>query len=418
MTRAIACLLLASCLSEPGRPGGSGSGSSSGSGAASLHPQTVVADVDGDGYDDLIVWGHDTNASDGSDAAMFVYFGGLSGLATPMRVSLMTFDDAPDSDTADQAVVWTEPVTMSSVSTGAASDVVALIGRDVTPPPRVERYDYVQRWSFANRVPSVVHSGNPPLRALGAYATDSAGAYAIQRQTSGGPDEIVVGDPSSVFVYPDDIDAQTGPTEPNMTHPYGNATLEAGMFAMPRPSAGVEQDLVEIAEAGVYVTTGSDTAGLEFAGGVDIARGSNNPRLARAGRIASTTSEITTCAFNQYLAIVEISAGSPSFWYLLVQTTNSSDVTDIALADFGGMPNAVTIEENTLFLYQDLALGSDDTTATPANRSTMPIDPSYDLLAIGNFDGTGDQIDVLSTTDLGETPACFTATAGVLASCD
>jgi hypothetical protein len=99
-----------------------------------------------------------------------------------------------------------------------------------------------------------------------------------------------------------------------------------------------------------------------------------------------------------------------SFWYLLTQT-------DIALADFDGMPNAVTIEESTLYLYQDLALGSDDTTATPAARSTMPIDAAYDLLAIGSFDGSGQQIVVLSTTGVDTPPLCFSTTGGVLAPC-
>jgi hypothetical protein len=426
---AVALVLATGCLSQPPPPqsdgGGGGGGGAPNTGG--WHDTVAVGDLDGDGSDDVAVWGHDAPGTDlGADACVYVYFGGALGSALRIPVP---FDTEP-LDTDDKPVVWTEPLAVELED--VPERVFVYVGRDIAAPgatANIQRFAYLASYPVADRAlqtQSIEHSGSPVERPVGGYADTGTDTFVADRTAPSGED-VLAGDRASLWQFSPMPQATVGPTElDGFEGGIETSVIEQGIATVVGDDGGANvQDLLVITEVGAYRTLGGDGSALQLADGSAFRALDCGPgeRKVRDPNRQWEGVAVSTCASSPILAITLTQGATIQTAYLLATGTDTltgSDITDLALGqlddDTSGLPDIVTIEHGVLTVYLDVTPDF----AQPTNNSsvtatlTMPLEPDDDLLAVGAFDGTDapNLILVFSRANPTRPPLCYRVGSG------
>jgi hypothetical protein len=436
MRRAIsylALLGLAACLSEPGRPGGGGDDTGpTPSTTNRLHHHVAVGDINGDGVEDLLLWGHDDSAGDGKPT-LFVYYGGSDLFTTPAQTIDLTIA-APIADTDNMPVKWYEPLD-AYISDRTPPDVIVATAQDTSLPVPVpfERWHYMTRLTYGSGGLSIAaHTGSPPQRMMGGYVDSDEPVFARVR-VNAGAEEILWGDDLSIFTETADfpLNDRAGELAGSNLDPYLTSRVlpvEQGMFVL--PGTGAQQDLLDVAANYAFRTSGSDGPlnGLTLTDDQPIRDADHHLVRGRLDAHTGVTATVATDVGDQYFTITTIGSDAPSVSYLLATGTatgsngRSKNATDLAIGNLAGSAgelDVVTIDGGALRAYLGLTFAGSDASA----RTTVETDAlgsAYDLLALGAFQpGAGLEIYVIDRTHLNAAKLCFelNATADGLQSC-
>jgi hypothetical protein len=403
-------LALAGCLSEPSRPHGIGPPVAPGS---VLRRELVAGDVDGDGYDDIVVWGNES--APGTNPTVFVYFGGETLENPDVRLDLTTDDpDAPFRAARFEVLA----VSLYTASDGSERGLGVLSAQDSDTGTRSLYLSYYQaeHRGFAARVRNGVRLG-----AIGGFADRPAPVFVSVRDPVNVPPlrEYAAGD-DTPFVCGGPLE----PSDPCSQAGYWNIEQYEGVqhymqhvFVLPPEAGAQSESLLLVTRARAY-RIGSDgpiyeptSAGAMFSDGPQ-------DRNVRGGRVGDHFYAITDAAnASGTLSIVDVPAGGEPIAYAL-SSKSGLQPTEIAIGDVDGNAtvDVVTLEGQALALYRDVALD-------PSNSQYTLISPrtsfdNYDLLAIGNFHGDARrEIYALDSGDPTQPPRCFRLTGATLAPC-
>ncbi len=409
-------LMAAGCLSEPARPHGDGLPIAAGS---VLRHDVVTGDLDGDGYDDLIVLGNE--GAPGTSPTAFVYWGGESLENPDLRLPL-----AIDDPSLTAPPVWYEALA-ASVYVGAAGDergLVILSGQDAVAPPVMDpqRVTYVSYYragdrSLDARAYSSAHHGD-----FGGYATDPAPVFVAARDPVETPPlrEYAAAGLQATWVY----DGPLGPTSQSSVESTWQVTpfdeLQ-GAFAIPAAPGSSFEQLLLVTDTYAFRIDSDGPSYTSSEPGAMYATTTFGQRTVRGAAfhgdfyaIASSDVGGETAA----LAIFDAPAAGSVAAYALLDASQLPP-TDVAIgdADGNGTVDVVTLEGQALAVYRDLAL--DPTMSTYTLASSRESLDNYDLLALGNFFGDArPEIYALDSTDPSQPPRCFHVSGTTLVDCE
>jgi hypothetical protein len=390
----VAVVAVTACLSEPPRPVTT----------FGLHDAVVIADLDQDGSEDVAVWGHDDgDAADGSDACVYIYFGGA--LAEPLRISLQ-FEAAP-SDTPSP-VKWTEPLGVQLQPKSDPPRVLTYLGHDVTPPTdgTIERYPYLAGYRVQSRtVTEEMYSGMPVEQAVGGYVDTDTSVFVLDRAAPATGEEVLTGDERSLWRWAPELVSSVGPTRlaGGFTSGLEPDPLVQGVNAIGSRLIPNSEVLYAVTEGDGYLVNGSDGSSA-----IDLTRdgsaianapscGSGVPRTVRFAIEEYGDDAVATCGETTTLEITETDGDMETHTaYLQLQgsgTVARRDITDFALGqvdgDALGSADIVSIERGALDVYLNPALdfSGANTVQMPPSVSATLDDDTADLLAVGRFGG-------------------------------
>jgi len=403
---AASALVVAGCLSLPDRPHGNGPDGDGGLGVDAGYPrdsgfllrrQAAVGDLDGDGPDDLALWGNlgDDASQQGQRPAIRLYFGGLTG-----------FEQAPDIDLRfDADRPWYEVL---DVAIEPAQSIVFLTAEDLAPrtsePPHVRRVR-------AGHIPVLARAiGEPVFRSqddlvVSGYADAPAPEFVVWRKKAiAETTRLVFG-----FVDMDSIRLPEIGSSNQLTEAPGafffwdeeNPVLQDA-FAIDNDTDG--DDMIVITRENVGRTLGDAGAGQDIA---QTPLGDDCQRVARGNVEYGTFFGVATCAGTPDVALVvspQASFAPPAVHSFSLESGQAP--TDLDILDIAGdpmQPELVTIEAGQLVVYGDLTF---DPTTT-AWTDSLPIG-DYDLVVGGHFrDSSQHHIYLFSTSDPTMLPLCL-----------
>jgi hypothetical protein len=409
---------LAACLSKPGPPASTDAPSDVDArvDAPPIPDEAVfrryavtVADVDGDGYDDVIRWG---NATEGASPRVWIWLGtDVPGLGAPHITLDPTFDTGK---------AWYEVLDVAVddvVDASGGREVIILTAEDGMRPQGTTPQ---QRQVIATIFPSPIVGDNVPrVRTapidgdIGGLATAPEPQYIVGRTMDSGTDvELVFGGLYALW----HVDAleNTGslgapvPTDALISPGDDDLTAIQDMFAAPIFGVANVEQLVGIGAAFAWHDDGDAGAGPFTGPGQDLGDGGGGPRgaseyLADSGDWFAVAS---LGGSNIARVVTANDAAEPEVYRLNLIT---GDPTAIAMGDLNdnGLSDVVVLANSQLRVYRDLALNEAAATATPAMAiaGDSGLD-GYDTLAVGRFDeADGDEIYVLGPT--GTAARCY-----------
>ena len=335
--------LLGGCLDEADRPPGH---------SHELRNKTVVADLDGDGVDDIITLGH--NGDPRTNSSMFLYFGQPGHRF-----------DAPDleqhlaiDDPGIPSPAWYEAIdAFVFKSDGTMPDgVVVMSGEDPDLPPSGVRHLFATFFptSSAKALGVPVQQTNDLDAGLGGYASDPQRAFLSERSTG----EVLMGDMSRALATP-----SLG------TKPFSDVTypVPAGEYvcaSVPvKPSVDPAEPMLVVTAAATYLTTSAAptymlTDKLSFAHQSTL-------RVVRDRQIDDaewlvTTDENTTDVIS-IVYYINDSVAPKLFGTYDMKTRSGGQPDDFGVVDLGnGAVDLVTIEDAQLLAYALPGHVSDD----------------------------------------------------------
>jgi hypothetical protein len=394
-TRLALAFAAAGCLGEPPRPHGIGPPIAEGS---VLRHATVVGDVNGDGYDDLAIWGNE--GAPGQNPTLFVYFGGEILQNPDLRADL-TID-------IGEMIVWREAVAGSIYvsADGTVRGIPMLVGQDDELPtaPAYTRflsaafYPIVGR-QFGERQITTEAFG----RNVGGYAPEESNAFALERDTVASlpARQLLIGSPPNSWAYAAPLSASSQNSDMDVSLPEPNA-LFADMVEL--PANGNSEDMLVLSWDHAYRTRGD--AVPMFATGVAAPLVSYRPTMIRGRARGDHFFAVARDPIANQATIIDVAGATDPQTFKL---TTGSLLDDAGIADVGGDDriDVVALESGTLGVHRDITLDGPTVTATEAFGSRDAL-VDYDLLAVGNFHGDARlEIYVLSALKPWQDPLCY-----------
>ena len=380
-------IALVGCLDKPAAPPGHDH---------EVRARAVVADIDGDGIDDLALIGHDGDPRE--DAYAFVYWGNQAApLSETTRVSLRR-GDAGYYEPLDVAAF--EPVV------GDNSQLVVMTAED--PHPAYDdrgRTITLQHVSIDASRQVMVDTPVTKAVQLGGYAGDLPSTFVFERDvgTQGDTEPIFGGDG---YAFQQKL-GRSGLNDATFVLPSSDEIVGAAT-AVPVGAFNLEPVLL-VTQRNIYLTDGDGPAfPIDSAHVIPIPPAPLH--LVRARRVVDSIitlvrdderSEVTAARFNYHqtdtltLTAIQVHVDSVP-----------KDMGALNNPDIGSI-DMVTIEGTALVIYPKLQV--DGAAGMPGLPSevALPADASYDLLAIGTFDSAREQIYVIDSGDTTRPMLCF-----------
>ncbi len=405
-TLAASGLLVAGCLSLPDRPEGNGPDGDGGPGADAgyardsgflLRRHAAVGDLDGDGPDDLALWGNlgDDASQQGQRPAIRLYFGGPTG-----------FEQAPDIDMRfDTDRPWYEVL---DVAIEPDESIVFLTAEDLSPrtsePPHVRRVR-------AGHIPVLGRAiGEPVFRSqddlvVSGYVDAPAPEFVLWRKKAiAETTRLVFGFVDMDAIRLPEVGSSNQLTEAPSTFFFWdepNPVLQDA-FAVDNDTDG--DDMIVVTREDVGRTLGDAGAGQDIA---QTPLGRDCERVARGNLEYGTFFGVATCAGTPDLDLFVLPPASiapPAVYSFSLESGHAA--TDLDILDIAGdpmQPELVAIEAGQLVIYGDLNFDPIRTAWT----DSRPIG-DYDLVVGGHFREMSEHhIYLFSTTDPTMLPLCL-----------
>jgi len=381
---AVLALALTACLDEPANPPGHG---------YEMRDQVLVTDVDGDGFDDLVTWGH---AGDPRvDSQVFVRWGGHVPL-NPDPDQVVTIP-AKVSRPYHETVVVMQPTLIAHVLFALSCDGN---GPGDPQPSRI-----CQLW----RLPITGRTFGDPVGLLqddfnasgfGGYTRNPAPVFVAEYEKTLGDPRMIVGDHDRLLEGPlggtiaDVMFTAPMPFEKPMD-----------IISVPPPAGMMQEELLFVtsAHAGIVasppIDAGSGVALFDMGDPMTVVtRDIGGPWVVAAP--ANSTDLTFLHEFNTFeLARTEVRVPMPP--------------QQLALGNIGGV-SLVDIDPTGLSVYENLDGGTGTFAAVAGPIETE----SETVLAVGHFDtSSNDSIMVYDGTEQSHAPRCFHVVSGALSGC-
>ena len=408
--------LLAGCLGEPARPHGDGPPIAHGS---VIRHRTAVADLNGDGYDDLAIWGNE--GTPGANPTLFVYFGGETLENPDARADLTIVDQGEIA--AGRRPVWYEAFIGSPYvsADGRERGLALATAQDTTTrtasPTRLIYPAYVP---VTGRTLGVLQPGPAITRGDGGYAPDDPSMFVVQRDTVSSlpARQLLYGDenahacPSPLAAASRLSDVHFELTSPGLPGYVSNA------FTL--PPTGESQDLLLVGTYKISRTMGDPVADnpndsfLTMHSRDILMLPTNDSVYARGRQEGSHFYASVSNVRDEVITVVDVDGASDP---TAVHFRATGRVDDTAVAQLGGDDriDVAVFQNGTLGVYLDIAPGSASIPEipTPTNFGSRDALPGYDLLAVGNFHGDARrEIYAINSADPAQGILCYRVVGG------
>ena len=378
-------VLLAGCLDEPEQPPGFG---------YEMNDRALVTDVDGDGFDDVVTWGHDGDPR--VDSQVFVRWGGQVPLSADANVTVSI--PAQIHARFHETVVVMQPTLLAMRSLFALS----CDGNAPQDPPS-NRICQLWKLPISGRMigdPQPLFTQQFDTYGFGGFTTTPAPVFVAEYEKTAGDPRMIVGDHDRLLEGPlggDISDVQyTAPTPSEKlmdivsAPPVGGQTQEELLYVTSAHAGIIPEPPID-ASTGKPLFDSGDPAQVKWRdiGGVQ-------------GVVAPANSTTLTWmhVFNgTELQLVDIHVPMPP--------------QQLAIAAIGGY-SLVHIDPTGLLVDENLDTGTGTFAATAGPIETE----SETVLAVGKFDSSGsDIIMIFDATDKSHAPKCFHVVSGALGAC-
>jgi hypothetical protein len=376
-------VLLAGCLDEPTPPVGHG---------YEMRDQVLVADIDADGFDDVVTWGHDGDPR--VDSQVFVRWGGALPLSADANVTLAI--------PATVARPFHETVTVMYAVGVRALFALACDGNGPDDPPS-NRICQLWKLPITGRTfgdPVSLFTSQFNASGFGGFTRSPAPVFVAQYQKSVADPRMLVGDHDRLLDGPLGGDI----TDVEYTAPMASEKPQDVVSALPPPGVNQEKLLVITSvHAGLF-----DGPPIDAGSGVELFD-TGDPATVSSRDIGDTWAAVIpqnsmTMTFLQVSGTFQLAR----FAVMLPRPPQQ-----FSLANIGGV-SLVDIDPTGLSVYENLDSGAGTFAATDGPIETE----SETVLAVGKFDSSGsDSIMIFDATDRTHAPKCFHLVATSLEGC-
>lgn len=397
---------LAACLGQPARPHGDGPPIAAGS---TLSHHNTVADLNDDGYDDLILWGSEVGTDD--HPLIFVYFGGDPLENPDLRLDLHVPIDGVTAPDHQFGFVQAVSFFASGDTRGLATLSQECLG--TTVDTCTSQHELGGLVTATGRTLGPWQHTDPALQRP--YARDGDRAWATLRDTvtSYPARELLIGEAFQGFSWI----APPSPTADSTS--YGFEIPEPGdyvsdLITLPGATGG-GQDLLVIASGAVYrtigdrTTPGVDLQDTTFKVGprVPYPDASTGNRHTHARADAGHLLAVIDSQFTADLQLVDLPPTGDPLTYSIGAAVPADD---FVIANLGGGPqlDLAAISSSNLGVYQDLTLAATGLSPPADILGTRDDLSGYDQVAVGNFFGDVQlELYVISSTHPDYPPRCY-----------